>query len=150
MADQDDERFEHARWRMRDLARRYEQQAIAEMEQTLAETPDPSIADGVPAPLECHPYYRDRHPLIKDWLDGKNFGGYSLQLPVAPVVRSIIDPGPPPWELSSSRDRVTLRKQRAAGLAPYVGDPFVYTWNVAVDDYGRMACGESSITYLDG
>lgn len=42
-----------------------------------------------------------------------------------------------------------LRKEKAAGLAPYVGDPFVYIWYVATDELGRSVAGDAKIRYLD-
>jgi hypothetical protein len=42
----------------------------------------------------------------------------------------------------------TLRIHRAVGPAPYVGRPFVYTWEVAVDDFTRWVAGPARIQYL--
>lgn len=35
----------------------------------------------------------------------------------------------------------TYTKRRCAGLAPYVGQPFRYVWNVATDDRGHEVTG---------
>lgn len=41
----------------------------------------------------------------------------------------------------------TLTKEKAAGLAPYVGDPFMYVWYVATDELGRSVAGDAHIQY---
>jgi hypothetical protein len=41
----------------------------------------------------------------------------------------------------------TLTKEKAAGLAPYVGDPFMYVWYVATDGSGRSVGGDAHIQY---
>lgn len=41
-----------------------------------------------------------------------------------------------------------LRRHAAIGPAPFVGQPFVYTWRFAVDQSGRSIATESRIEYL--
>jgi hypothetical protein len=41
-----------------------------------------------------------------------------------------------------------LRKEKAAGLAPYVGEPFVYIWFVGTDELGRSVAGDATIQPL--
>jgi hypothetical protein len=41
-----------------------------------------------------------------------------------------------------------LTRQTAWGRAPYVGNPFVYTWKCASDQYGRWVAGERKIHYV--
>lgn len=43
----------------------------------------------------------------------------------------------------------TLTKHKAYATAPYVGRPFIYRWNVAIDELGRMIAGEARIHYID-
>jgi hypothetical protein len=45
--------------------------------------------------------------------------------------------------------RHILRKEKAAGLAPYVGGPFVYTRFVGTDELGRSITGDATIRHLD-
>ena len=37
--------------------------------------------------------------------------------------------------------QITMNIQRAAGLAPYVGPPFIWMWDVATDNEGRWIAG---------
>jgi hypothetical protein len=50
--------------------------------------------------------------------------------------------------VSSSLDVRTLDVRRAWGPAPYVGRPFAYMWDVAMDEFGRWVAGPSEIKYL--
>jgi len=99
-----------------------------------------------PAPLEWHPAYR-RHTDLLAWLDDPK--GYpAVQVPfLEPPRVTADDPADP---IKDTKIRVhTLTKQRAQGLAPYVGRPFIYRWTVATDQVGRSIAGESRIEYID-
>jgi hypothetical protein len=91
-----------------------------------------------PMPLEWHPAYADKTYLV-DWLNGVGRFGkmWDIQLPV--ITSKLTDIG---W-----RYRI-LHRQRCWGPAPYVGKPFVYMWNAAVDELGRGIAGESRIEYI--
>jgi hypothetical protein len=96
-----------------------------------------------PPPGECHPAYRD-YPWLRDWLNGAAFPGqHHLRIPVMPRLGAMM-----PYRLNepSVRERV-LTKEKAAGLAPYVGDPFMYVWYVATDELGRSVSGDAQIHY---
>lgn len=55
----------------------------------------------------------------------------------------------PVWDDAGERPTPrTMTIFRAAGLAPYVGRPFVYMWDVATTDDGRWVAGPSRIEYL--
>lgn len=97
-----------------------------------------------PAPLEWHPAYRDKTDLL-DWLDDPTqypvvqvplMGYPRIRLADLPIVSGTIEVH-------------TLTKQRAQGLAPYIGRPFIYRWTVATDQLGRSIAGESRIEYID-
>lgn len=53
-----------------------------------------------------------------------------------------------PTEPMTTADLV-LTRERCAGPAPYVGQPFVYVWPVGVDNLGRCIAGEAQIVYTD-
>ncbi|MFI6304289.1 hypothetical protein ACIBCH_20660 [Amycolatopsis thailandensis] len=103
-----------------------------------------------PAPLEWHPAYRDRTWLL-DWLEGRTelLDQDSVMVPFeeAPWRFKPYVPNAPivPEKIRAH----TLKKQRAQALAPYVGRPFIYRWNVAIDELGRMIAGEARIHYID-
>lgn len=102
-----------------------------------------------PAPLEWHPAYRS-HTWLLDWLEGRR-GEYPTPVIQFPILKPLrfkpYDPDAPivPDEIRAH----TLTKQRARGLAPYVGRPFMYCWNVATDELGRTIAGEAQIRYID-
>ncbi|MGH3549020.1 MAG: hypothetical protein ACRDQU_13095 [Pseudonocardiaceae bacterium] len=99
-----------------------------------------------PAPLEWHPFYRD-HTWLIDWLNGDPaYPNISMRLPICRPVGL--------WNLSQDPSVLTdntllLTKDKAWGLAPYVGPPFVYMWYIAADQFGRAIAGESRIVYID-
>lgn len=100
-----------------------------------------------PAPLAWHPWYRDKTWLM-EWLEGR--GPYSpnrVFVPVEPAFRLgawVDDPEPLP---KSGVHELVLTKSKAYGPAPYVGRPFIYTWPVGTDQYGRMIAGDAKVTY---
>src|SRR5438477_7403869 len=116
----------------------HEKAAIAEMEESLS---GPNEAPYMPPmPGHCHPYYANRRDVIVDWLNGNTSYGYRLHLPVAPVIRFTAAAEPP--DLCVERPVVVLDRRRAWWPAPYVGRPYVYIWEVATDQYGRMVSGD--------
>lgn len=104
----------------------------------------------LPAPGECHPAYQDM-PWLRDWLNDVpgSLRGYHVRVPY--LRRRVF-----PFDLTENVNDVdpvfnthTLTKEKAAGLAPYVGDPFVYVWYVATDELGRAVAGDAEVHYLD-
>lgn len=104
----------------------------------------------VPIPGECHPFYF-RNGFVLDWINGlSDVAGDHLLIP-KPVnlARLIAGPSDPePWNVA--QDVITLTRRVCYGLAPYVGRPFVYRWNVAVDDLGRAVATDAHIVYREG
>jgi hypothetical protein len=97
-----------------------------------------------PPPGECHPAYQDK-PWARDWLNGAAFPGqHHLRIPV--MTRLSFDLTGGSANEPSVRERV-LTKEKAAGLAPYVGNPFMYVWYVATDELGRSVSGDTQIHY---
>lgn len=102
----------------------------------------------VPMPLEWHPAYAGRTELI-DWLN--EIGPYAKlwDLKIAEPSQSVLATYGQQEPIAGPSFRVkVLTRQRCVGLAPYVGKPFVYEWNAAVDELGRGIAGESHIEYL--
>lgn len=107
------------------------------------------LPSDVAAPLEWHPYYRNRTYLL-DWLDG---GQPPYDTIVVPIVQRIRFTQIAPTAMTTSEPdfhRLTLTKYRAWGRAPFVGRPFAYVWNVGIDQYGRQIAGDARIQYTDG
>lgn len=95
-----------------------------------------------PAPLEWHPWYRDMTYLL-DWLIHGTENTYFVPVPPRRV-QLVVEPSAYPDELACA----ALTKRQAGGPAPYVGDPFIYTWWTATDQYGRSIASDSRIEYL--
>jgi hypothetical protein len=98
-----------------------------------------------PPPLDCHPAYADM-PWIREWVEGKSFKTQALRIPVIQRPRlEMIETDPFHPEILKQR---MMERHKIWGIAPYVGDPFVYVWFCGVDDLGRHVCGDSEIHYL--
>lgn len=143
MSYEDDEFLDRLRRAESHLLRR----ATEALEGSLASTHTSQAA--CPSPLDWHPAYADKTALV-DWLNG--VGPYGDR-------RDIVLAKPQPLRLFAmqtdsieavdvSPPLTRLTKQRCYGFAPYVGQPFVYTWFAAVDELGRAIAGESTIQYL--
>lgn len=101
-----------------------------------------------PPPLEWHPAYSGQTWLL-DWLNGvPGYPEHTVLVQLPQPHRAILDPYPSPWD---HRDRrITLDKRKAAGPAPYVGEPFCYGWWFATDHLGRGIASDSFRVYRDG
>lgn len=103
-----------------------------------------------PWPGQWHPFYEPNREALTAWLDGTGLQHDVIHL-YRPRPMRITDyrPDAPPldtidkWE----RDVITLTRKRFYGIAPYVGDPFVYVWTVGVDHLKRYVCSEAAIRY---
>lgn len=99
-----------------------------------------------PPPLETHPWYADK-PWVWQWVAGKapEFPKDMLRIPVMPVISTAI--------FSGTADEpglkvITMTRHRAWAPAPYVGDPFIYTWWVGKDSLGRYVSSDAEIQYV--
>lgn len=96
-----------------------------------------------PAPNTAHPSLERHAEFVRQLMDR---GEYRVLLaaPRPPLHRMLtIDPAAP-IELDD-RDPTVLDVRRAAGAAPWVGDPFVWEWRVAVDPKtNRWVAGDSA------
>ncbi|HEX5494188.1 MAG TPA: hypothetical protein VFX70_06390, partial [Mycobacteriales bacterium] len=104
----------------------------------------------IPKPGRCHPYYAQNGAVL-DWINGLTFeDSHVLCVPKPPpslarlITETNFDTEPP----TASQDVITLTRSYCAGLAPYVGRPFVYRWAVAKDGLGRTVAGEMHIHYI--
>lgn len=91
-----------------------------------------------PAPLEWHPFYRDKTYLL-DWL--KPNGSQVIRVPIPPVIRLDMP------ESEDGPNIATLTKQRAWAQAPWTERPYVYLWYVGTDQWGRSIAGEPEARY---
>jgi hypothetical protein len=103
----------------------------------------PIIPAETPLPFEWHPRYAAHVDALLKWLMDENA---SLCYRVPRSMRMVASFDPEPVETSRSFDMLT--RMRCVGLAPYVGEPFVYRWNVGIDDLGRAVATDSWIHYL--
>lgn len=92
-----------------------------------------------PPPLDWHPWYRNRVDQLWTWLNGPE-ESITIAVPPAITLRAYLRPQEPD---PSGPTTLHLRKRRALGPAPYVGEPFAYWWYIATDQYGRSIAGES-------
>lgn len=116
--------------------------AQVDTDQVRAEAEDP-----VPCPDSCHPAYDGQRAWLQAWLsDGRS----TRDVMVVPMMRRqtwVKDDAPSP-DTFMPLPRHTLTRRRCAGLAPYVGAPFVYQWSVATDEVGRTVAGSTRIVRI--
>ena len=107
-----------------------------------------------PMPLEWHPAYADKTHLV-DWLNEVGPYGKMWDIRLSVITSKLTavakdDASDITTDITTDRGwryRV-LHRQRCWGAAPYVGEPFVYMWNAAIDEVGRAIAGESHIEYI--
>lgn len=106
----------------------------------------PSSGPRVPPPGECHPFYAG-NGFLRGWINNPDAGQWVRVLkPRSLTIPEMSTDGPP----DVSQDTITLTRRRCYGAAPYVGRPFVYTWDVVVDGLGRAVAGDDvRIRYTD-
>jgi hypothetical protein len=82
---------------------------------------------------------------VRGAIDAGNRHDIVYPVPSKPVFAREI---PTAWEFEPMKTK-TMRVERCAGPAPYVGRPFCYTWRAAVDDVGRWVGGtEVELQYI--
>lgn len=145
---EDEERFERA---MEDLGRMQDRYEAEVLDNLAADQEDDGriSPDGPIRPLYWHPWYRDRTNLL-DWLNA-NDRDRTLCVPL-PMSRHAFfrNIGDETLPEPVKRDYLVLTKQHAAAPAPYVGEPFCYSWYIATDQHGRSIASEAQIVYLPG
>lgn len=101
----------------------------------------------IPWPGEVHPFYADNH-LVTEWVFGHMLG-WNQQYLTIPVVPSFkLMPADETFPAAyRPMDRREMQRFRYWGLAPYVGDEFVYMWDVGTDDLGRHVAGFARQVY---
>lgn len=97
---------------------------------------------GPPRPRFWHPWYRDK-PWLLDWLESDNRTPHLVPLPT----RLDVDYDETALTVTDTPTFLTLTKQRTAAFAPYVGQPFMYVWWVATDEYGRAIASDAHRHY---
>lgn len=106
----------------------------------------------VPPPLEWHPAYADRVDVLLDWLERR--GAYAdpwvVKVPMpSGSLRAMLRDEEVPVTADLTFRVMTLTRRRCVGLAPYVGRPFRYEWDAAVDELGRWVAGPDRIVHHD-
>lgn len=148
MTDWDGMSEEGARRRLDEAFTRLRAVAAAEehvlLEQVAASTPDFSWP---PAPNTVHPWMASKADFVRG-LMAKGEYRVLLAAPRKPLYRFISEPEQDPSTLAPADDVLHLDVRRCMGAAPFVGDPFVYVWKVAVDKYNRWVAGESRPEYM--
>jgi hypothetical protein len=97
----------------------------------------------IPDPLEWHPAYSGMVDLLMQFLEDDSRNVWLVPR-VPRISYDWASKDPEPVEIETWE----LRKERAAGSAPYVGRPFAYTWTVATDAMGRAIATDAKIMYL--
>ena len=102
----------------------------------------------LPTPLEWHPAYRewDKTALIH-WLNDPHSWYRRIPIPLRISFSALLADETDLMEMPEFKE-LMLTKHKMYGWAPYVGDPFIYMWFAAVDQFGRWIAGESWIEYL--
>lgn len=104
-------------------------------------------------PGEAHPWFASigmGPAIFADWLndDGPFADVGAMKFTVPRQLCVLADPVD---DRDTFDDVRTLTRHRVFAPAPYVGRPFVYVWNVAVDGHGRQLAGTAvRIHYIDG
>jgi hypothetical protein len=139
MEESDDERLDRVFTQLRALQAAHEAVVIGGMEVALDSTPAaPSAKENrAPAPGDWHPYYETHRAWLLNWLDHES--GQRLVIPVPRTFRLVFTDEP--IGLPEPVKTTNLTRQRAWGLAPYVGEPFIYMWPCASDERGRWIAG---------
>lgn len=108
------------------------------LEQAAADSPDQSWP---PAPSTEHPWMERHAGFVRDWMTDDSH--YNVMLPVQPPRHRFFAMGMDAPIEPAVNDKVRLDIHRTFDLAPYVGEPFVWMWKYAADQYGRWVAGES-------
>lgn len=101
-------------------------------------------------PGEVHPAYEGNRFVI-EWALGHQLGmdQWHLVIPVPSRPR-----WPAPGQLAPTEADVTslrthiMTRRQAWALAPFVGDPFVYLWDICTDELGRGIGGFTKIQHI--
>lgn len=106
----------------------------------------PTSGPRVPPPGECHPFYAG-NGFLRGWINDADAGQWVHVLrPRRLTIPEMSTDGQP----DVSQDTITLTRRRFYGAAPYVGRPFVYAWDVAIDEFGRAVAGDDvRVRYTD-
>lgn len=147
MSDGWDDDLERALAQIHAIADAEETTWLAEMAIGLEAVPEAPSAESnrPPAPGEFHPYYEPRRQWLTHWLDNETT--WHVRMPVPPVLRLVYEPVYNPWDMGKEN---VLQRRHTWGVAPYVGDPFVYAWWCASDDYGRWIAGSATTIHYTG
>lgn len=104
------------------------------------------MTDGyVPMPMTAHPHYESQADGIRSMLTSER---YAIRVFEPRHLTASYAAAPAPLDAAPT-DRI-LSVKRAAGPAPFVGDPLwqqgFYDWYAAVDDLGRHVAGGATLT----
>lgn len=106
----------------------------------------------VPMPGTTHPAYAAHEVTIRRWLHGEMEGAPRNDLRIPKFRRPKVEryTEGASRSASSSLDFGTfdLARHTCVAPAPYVGDPYMLTWDVAVDQYGRTVAGLTTYKYV--
>lgn len=130
-----DERFDRILERLRHFAQWNDELTTAAMQPAFDATPQHQWP---PPPDTAHPALAAQAAFVRRLMSD---GHHTVVLPRPSGISmaTAADTDPVAMSLKSS----TLAVRRVWALAPYVGDPFVYVWLVAVDEANRWVSGEA-------
>jgi hypothetical protein len=110
-----------------------ERRAAQELEQHLSETPDHCWP---PAPNTEHPGLASCAAMVRRLIAD---GHHTIYVVLPRRLRLFEVSDPSAWQDPT----LALTVRRAWWFAPYVGDPFIYEWPVAVDHLNRHVAGDA-------
>lgn len=97
-----------------------------------------------PMPGTTHPAFAAHEFTIRRWLHGELEYGSQYELRILKPPRLELSrymPGEDCPATSVSMETFDLWRLRCVAPAPYVGEPYMLTWDVAVDQLGRTVAG---------
>lgn len=122
----------------------YQDRTIAQMENQIAVVPAMTL--GAPDPNTCHPAFKGQDDFVRR--HNQDFVKILRIDRLAAYSKDTADIHPsdePPIRTT------ILRRTKACGPAPYVGDSRVneaaYIWDVWVDEWGRYVSGDSRLVW---
>lgn len=85
--------------------------------------------------------------MLRSWLEATRKPHWVIPRTRPSIFRGY--PDDPVIGIEKTDERVFTR-QKAAGMAPYVGRPFIYVWDLAIDPSGvQVAASEARIHYTE-
>lgn len=116
--------------------KRHEHAVLEGLEQSFPDTPSFSWP---PAPLTAHPALECNAETVRALM---RRGEHTICTYKPRSIKWMYEPEPDLAEVRPSDNIITLTVREAWHPAPYVGEPYVIVWPVALDNLNRFVAGE--------